>query len=509
MASLRDLFKGSVYDNITSNSETLVKEELNGIRTRSLADANNPLLYGSDTTRIALRTTPTLDVMKTAATGKVGNSGILGKAITTVRNKVNETLGIPHPLIQTGGGNLKTIGHQLLGNTIKLGKDKLRNALFGNTVSSGITTPKPLNFFEYSNTNTYTDVKKKLNYKEQVGNKTKFRKEILETFQHIKPIDLAKYSPIYGVDRHSELWTTELGHQIRKEKFGDNTSLGSELTSYSIDTPYTGNTGDKLDNKITKDSLEIKYGIAAPQLAGSTQPKGTHDIINLQDVNTTNTVNYSTEKYEKYDLVPFWIGRQDDTKTPKTHFRTLLNGITETVSPNWSSNSFFGNPYEFYTYSGVGRELTFSLQIYCMNSQELINNWQKITKLTEYTYPKFKTIKDRGTLINPPIINFRLGDMYNNKVGYISSLSYTLPDNTTWEIDPSVGLLPKYIDVSVSIKFIENIGVESKGLYANPTSLTKTNMTFNESPRTGPAALTSNITKLAKLNTFSVPKTLL
>lgn len=36
-----------------------------------------------------------------------------------------------------GGGNLKTIGKQALGSALKLGKDKLRGALFGGAPTTG------------------------------------------------------------------------------------------------------------------------------------------------------------------------------------------------------------------------------------------------------------------------------------------------------------------------------------------------------------------------------------
>jgi hypothetical protein len=41
-------------------------------------------------------------------------------------------------------------------------------------------------------------------------------------------------------------------------------------------------------------------------------------------------------------------------------------------------------------------------------------------------------------------------------------LSYTIPDNSTWETDGEIGYLPKFIDVAITIKFIESDGAQYK-----------------------------------------------
>ena len=44
--------------------------------------------------------------------------------------------------------------------------------------------------------------------------------------------------------------------------------------------------------------------------------------------------------------------------------------------------------------------------------------------------------------------------MYDDAPGYISSLSYTVQDNTTWEVE--FAKLPKYIQVSCTFVYIGN-----------------------------------------------------
>jgi len=484
MASLIDLFKGSPYDSeVKQDTETLVETELTGIRIKSGVDLNNPLIYGNEAIRIGNRTTRTLDDMKAGTHGELGSGGLIGKGISAltggklnsisdVRNKISDTLGIPEPLIptrvasklesgksvqdildekngtelgkflkQTGGGNPKTIITNVAGNAIKLGKDKLRGVLFGNSTSIGVAKPKN-NYNWYTDTDTYSTAKS-----DQRVNDIASADDLLLSTEYATGINLAKYSPIYGVDRKSDLWDTDLTNQIRQQRVSANRPTGDPLSKYDINNQYK-DSKDKNGNPIKDSSLEIKYGL-------------TNQSDSLNSISENDTYDAKTRlERENQDLIPFWIGFIGGGSTQKTHFRALLSGISETVTPAWTAGNFFGNPYEFKTYTGISRNVTFSLQLYCMNENELITMWEKVNSLTKYTYPRI--IDD---MITPPIIDFRLGHIYNNKIGNISSLSYTFPDDGTWEIDPGIGLLPKIIDVSMTIDFIEQLNTENN-LYA-------------------------------------------
>jgi hypothetical protein len=181
-----------------------------------------------------------------------------------------------------------------------------------------------------------------------------------------------------------------------------------------------------------------------------------YGVTNGSDRLNSEGLNGNTEELEGLDLIPFWIKPKEGKSI---HFRTSVSGITETVNPQWASSKFFGNPFSFYTYDGVERNVALTLQMFCYNPVELATMWQKIEFLTKQTYPKVKTVNDIK-YSNPPIIEFRLGDIYKNKTSFIESLSYTIPDNSNWEVDIDGLRLPKLVDVSITFKFIEQIGDE-------------------------------------------------
>ena len=76
----------------------------------------------------------------------------------------------------------------------------------------------------------------------------------------------------------------------------------------------------------------------------------------------------------------------------------------------------------------------FNFTIYPMNSAELVNNWTKIEFLTSLCYPLGYQSGQIGS-VRAPVIYFTMGDLYKDKVSFIESLQYTIPDNSNWQLD--------------------------------------------------------------------------
>ena len=496
MPTIMELFKGSPQEKqVKTDKETFIEQETTGIRVKSLVELNNPLIYGNEATRIALRSTPLVETMKSNANGGDAGGGLIGTQINKARNFVNDKLGIPKGLIpstvadkiielraskvpddittsklesansqtpitkdgygpngslvgkflkQSGGGNPTTIGKQALGSGIGIAKDKLRGALFGEGQSPGQSPGqnKPVSVEYTSNDRTYSDTNK--------SKKTIKTKEELE----VTKLNLALVSPLYGTKRKQTGGVfgkgyNGLGEYAFKRNNSDGTAQGfnSRINYFDSSTPYAGLTPGQKKTGLAKSSLNTKYGLQNGY--DSINYLGSEDYDKLDEYG--RALN-EAGKVIAEDLIPFNIGKLDGKQTL---FRSTLTGITENVSPSWSSHKFLGNPFPFYTYSQVERSTSFNLKIYCSSPVELSKNWEKLETLTKMTYPTFTS----GNLMNPPIIKFRLGDIYYEKVGFIESLTNTIPDNTTWETNGNMGYLPKFIDVAITIKFIEDKSV--------------------------------------------------
>ena len=64
MPTILELFRGAGLDKqVKPDRLTGVEQELKGVRFKSAVEINNPLIYGNEATRIALRSTPEKDKM--------------------------------------------------------------------------------------------------------------------------------------------------------------------------------------------------------------------------------------------------------------------------------------------------------------------------------------------------------------------------------------------------------------------------------------------------------------
>ena len=149
MPTILELFRGSDFDKavdskakegkgtLFSQIKSFGEQELTGIRVKSAVELNNPLIYGNEATRIALRSTPLKDKQIDSRRTLVGkpdeltggataanSGGLIGKGLNKItggnitslsglRDKVNEKLGVPQTQIPSRYfiqlGNVKEI----------------------------------------------------------------------------------------------------------------------------------------------------------------------------------------------------------------------------------------------------------------------------------------------------------------------------------------------------------------------------------------------------------------
>ena len=532
----KDSFKyGTVYSDVKEDEETFVGTELSGLRIRSAAELPNPVLYGNEVIRITSRTTSLLDDMK----GDVGGGGLIGgalskltggavKSVSGIATQFNKMLGIPITYIptrligkiegepptdpkaamkavlsgnlgphsqepitkglvgangtelgkllkQSGGGNPKTIVKNVAGAALKKAKDKVRGALFGDDKDIGPNKVGRNKGAVSHSDRLYSDEMKDSPSKNTEGSKDDF-KDILPG-RTTRGINLELVSPIHGVTRKG---TPQLPGPMaammiatgfvpdRMGRFGK-TEYGLDTNSKKPAQKFSPMEGQTY-SEVYKDNED------RPKTLQERGLRNSGDTIAMGDPYTTTVDTESGEvTVEGFspvkDLVPLFIGRYKSTTYPMMAFRCNITGLTETSTPSWNSNNFIGNPYKYYIFETVERSVSFNLQVYCQNPLELANNWSKLSNLTKLSYP---LIEDN--MAHPNFTEFTLGDMYRNKVCIVESLSYTFPDNGTWETNVEGLLLPKFVDVAITLKFVENIEDGSvRGLYSYPKNLSDEN----------------------------------
>ena len=172
------------------------------------------------------------------------------------------------------------------------------------------------------------------------------------------------------------------------------------------------------------------------------------DYVNLIPYASTQ---YEGQEYDVLDTIPFKF--HDIRHDAPIVFRAILSGITDTFSPEYTSERYVGRPDKVHVYQGTDREIAFTFDVYPKSDVELITLWSKLSSLAGLTYPHLsKPGPDGGRGMISPYTRLTIGHMYNEAPGFISSLTYTVMDEGTWET--TFAKVPKYIQVNVSFTYI-------------------------------------------------------
>ena len=207
-------------------------------------------------------------------------------------------------------------------------------------------------------------------------------------------------------------------------------------------------------------------------------------------------------------------------------FRATITSLSDQNSADWEDIQYMGRADKLFVYKGFSRDVNFAFTVYANSAKEMIPMWNRInylaglTRPSKYTTPmsdssrseirdinnaldaqqqKLEKLEDdyynmdyydyndsieqtneiinvlkseaynrRATgkesrFIYPPMVTFRIGDMFVDQPAVISSVSITIPDDTNWETlrsdNNETGTksrqLPLKVDVSVSLKLLE------------------------------------------------------
>ena len=151
------------------------------------------------------------------------------------------------------------------------------------------------------------------------------------------------------------------------------------------------------------------------------------------------------------DFVKFKI--RDGVNGKWIVFPAHLGSVTDTVSPEWSTERYIGRPDSVHIYAGANRNVSFEFKVAAFTKQEIPIIQEKMNALVGLGYPTYKKTFTQDDEVRPvaPYIYLTIGDLYNNTPGYFNNISLTFEENSTWEIDDGLQI-PHYF--SVSVEFI-------------------------------------------------------
>ena len=261
-------------------------------------------------------------------------------------------------------------------------------------------------------------------------------------------------------------WNKEKNKLVRYGKIND-------VTTETSDNPDINEYGTKLaDYTLTKArgfSYNNSDGSSYKNYGDFLNTKITH--LESEEKNDKLPLANPNEFLDDFDFVPLKFYSVNGKNSSVVQFRATISGLSETFRPSWESNKFIGNPFNYYTYTGIERSVSFKFKVFSLSAQEHIMAWERLKFLASLVYPMDYEYK--SGYVKPPFIKFTLGDLYTKKEGFIETLTYTIDDNSPWEIGlnsisgkgntliPGKNImkdykLPIFIDVDITIKFVES-----------------------------------------------------
>jgi hypothetical protein len=165
------------------------------------------------------------------------------------------------------------------------------------------------------------------------------------------------------------------------------------------------------------------------------------------------------------DLVKFCI-QSVNTNTPNISdfmvFRAYLTNLSDSVDTQWNDVKYAGRGNPFYIYSGFTRKVQVGFKVAALSEKEMAPMYSKLNYLMASLMPDYKDSVMRG-----PLHRLTIGNYFDAQLGILNSLSYTVPNDSPWEIaidEPEGGtkmlILPHVIEVSMTFT---PIGAETQG----------------------------------------------
>ena len=187
-----------------------------------------------------------------------------------------------------------------------------------------------------------------------------------------------------------------------------------------------------------------------------------------------------TSKPIKNDFAKFRIATIDpDNPKKKTfaHFRAYIDGISDEYGASWNSFKYMGRGEEFFNYEGFTRSMSLNWTVFAQSKEELSIQYQKLNYLASTLAPNYS----KAGFMRGNIHQLTIGAYLYEQPGIITSLNYSIPDESPWEIaiptnpsqtsntsgavssDKSVKELPHMIRVQMAFKPIHRFLPQTVG----------------------------------------------
>ena len=245
---------------------------------------------------------------------------------------------------------------------------------------------------------------------------------------------------------------------------------------FSINDTFTKSNGGGGNGGGFFQQLQNAVTSLNPFDAGTTVPKtNTGDKMTLAPMikgNTLGEVNATGEDgfSNVGDVLNFDVGDEkegmpfyfkDLRDSTYIFFRAYIEGLTENISPSYSSHNYVGRSEPVYTYERAEREISFTLKLTAQTAEELKEIYKKMDRLTSMCYPQYVDEGETGygNRMKPPLAKLRYGELFGKTdkelIGYIKSISYSIEQSSPYETEEGKRV-PRHISATIGYQVIHD-----------------------------------------------------
>lgn len=204
--------------------------------------------------------------------------------------------------------------------------------------------------------------------------------------------------------------------------------------------------------QITSRTLPGQKGISVYSPKKSDINMGDAGATRGSDSTAIDQINISNAS-DKNDYVKFQIAIINPTSPSSNlksmQFRSFIDSVSDTYTSNWKEQSYLGRGEKFYKYSDFNREMSIAFKVVALSKAEMTPIYDKLNYLASSLAPSYTT----SGYMTGNVAKVTLGNYIKNQYGIIKNLSYTFPEEATY--DTAVEL-PIMIAVQMSFTPIHN-----------------------------------------------------
>jgi hypothetical protein len=223
------------------------------------------------------------------------------------------------------------------------------------------------------------------------------------------------------------------GRDLFKEETGAPNNQPTYLTSLNNKYPKPN---DAINNAY---DIERRLALGDPGRVKGTYAKhitektDVLDKINASPIYTRTSGSIGRNSKDYNDLVSFRIGIIDPTSPNTTrymNFRAYIDSFSDSYSATWKGQRYMGRAEEFYKYDGFGRDISLAFTVVAHSQGEMHGMYQKLNFLASSLAPTYTT----SGYMAGNLAKLTFGNYIYEQPGFISSITYDIPEESSWEI---------------------------------------------------------------------------